>query len=84
MKILAMATLMTVSNAPAGVTSPSGHDHVAPVPTLIGLSCTPRKTCSRTVNSCEEAYWLMENCSWGARLDGDHDGVPCENMCPGG
>lgn len=47
-------------------------------------SCSPRKTCSKTVNSCDEAYWLMDNCSWGHKLDGDNDGVPCENMCPGG
>ncbi|WP_422121135.1 excalibur calcium-binding domain-containing protein [Paragemmobacter straminiformis] len=78
-----MATLLAVSNAPATVT-PSGDHHVEPVPTLIGLSCSPRKTCSKTVESCEEAYWLMENCSWGGKLDGDHDGVPCENVCPGG
>ena len=48
------------------------------------LSCSPRKTCSKTVDSCDEAYWLMENCSWGQKLDGDGDGVPCENMCSGG
>lgn len=48
------------------------------------LSCNSRKTCSKTVDSCEEAYWLMENCSWGSKLDGDGDGVPCENMCSGG
>lgn len=47
-------------------------------------SCSPRKTCSKTVRSCDEAYWLMNNCSWGGRLDGDNDGVPCENLCPGG
>ena len=47
------------------------------------LSCSPRKTCSKTVDSCDEAYWLMENCSWGDKLDGDGDGVPCENMCSG-
>ena len=47
-------------------------------------SCGPRKTCSKTVESCEEAYWLLENCSWGGKLDRDGDGVPCETLCPGG
>ena len=44
-------------------------------------SCSPRKTCSRTVRSCDEAYWLLRNCSWGSKLDRDGDGVPCENLC---
>jgi len=50
----------------------------------VAYSCSPRKTCSKTVWSCDEAYWLMQNCSWGGKLDGDNDGVPCENMCSGG
>lgn len=49
-----------------------------------GYSCSPRKTCSKTIRSCEEAYWLLNNCSWGGALDRDNDGVPCENLCPGG
>lgn len=44
-------------------------------------SCSPRKTCSKTIRSCEEARWLFNNCSWGYRLDGDNDGIPCENLC---
>ncbi len=47
-------------------------------------SCSPRKTCSKTIRSCEEAYWLLQNCSWGGALDRDKDGVPCETLCPGG
>ncbi|MBO9428562.1 excalibur calcium-binding domain-containing protein [Sulfitobacter sp. R18_1] len=44
-------------------------------------SCSPRKTCSKTIRSCEEARWLFRNCSWGGRLDRDNDGIPCENLC---
>jgi hypothetical protein len=55
-----------------------------PEPTLVGLSCSPRKTCSRTVENCEAAYWFMEHCSWGGKLERDNYGVPCENMCSGG
>jgi hypothetical protein len=43
-------------------------------------SCAPRRTCSR-IRSCEEAEWYLANCSWGTRLDGDGDGVPCEKLC---
>jgi hypothetical protein len=43
-------------------------------------SCSPRKTCGR-IGSCAEAYWYLENCRWGPRLDGDSDGVPCESIC---
>lgn len=46
-------------------------------------SCTPKKTCTK-IGSCEEARWLLANCSWGGKLDRDHDGVPCEDICPGG
>jgi hypothetical protein len=43
-------------------------------------SCNPRHTCGR-IASCAEAMWYLENCSWGSRLDGDSDGVPCESIC---
>lgn len=76
MKVFTIAAMLAVSNAPPNSTNAA--------PTLIGLSCSPRKTCSRSVESCEAAYWYMENCSWGGKLDGDNDGVPCENMCSGG
>lgn len=46
-------------------------------------SCSPKKTCPK-IGSCEEALWLLANCSWGGKLDRDHDGVPCEDICPGG
>lgn len=46
-------------------------------------SCSPRQTC-KAISSCEEAIWLLQNCSWGGALDRDKDGVPCETICPGG
>ncbi|MBN8632293.1 MAG: excalibur calcium-binding domain-containing protein [Rhodobacterales bacterium] len=46
-------------------------------------SCSPRLTCKK-IPSCEEAVWLLQNCSWGGALDRDNDGVPCETICPGG
>jgi hypothetical protein len=53
---------------------------VAPITVAASWSCNPRKTCSR-IGSCDEAYWHYRNCSWGGRLDGDNDGVPCESIC---
>lgn len=44
-------------------------------------SCSPRRYCSKSISSCQEARWYFTNCSWGGALDGDNDGVPCENLC---
>lgn len=41
-----------------------------------------RKYC-RNIRSCDEAYYLLKHCGM-RNLDRDHDGVPCENICPGG
>lgn len=38
------------------------------------------KTYCREMNSCKEARFYLETCGL-ARLDGDRDGVPCENLC---
>jgi hypothetical protein len=85
MTALTMAVLLAIID-PLSVAYSFQNRPIAshPAHTLVRLSCSPRKTCTRTVESCEEAYWLMENCSWGGKLDGDNDGVPCENMCSGG
>jgi len=41
-----------------------------------------KKYC-KNMSSCEEAYYKLNTCGHG-RLDRDNDGVPCENVCPGG
>lgn len=85
MKVLALtALLMTGGPSLVGTAPGNSPEGRQTMPTLVGFSCSPRKTCSRTVQSCDEAYWLLENCSWGHKLDGDSDGVPCENLCSGG
>lgn len=45
-------------------------------------SCNCKKTCNQ-MSSCQEAYYQLNTCGCGIR-DGDDDGVPCENICPGG
>ena len=40
--------------------------------------CDGRKYCSQ-MNSCEEAVYFINNCP-NTKMDGDHDGVPCERQ----
>ncbi len=43
--------------------------------------CDGRTRCSQ-MTSCAEATWFLQNCP-GTEMDGDHDGVPCEQQwCP--
>ncbi|MHA6690022.1 SH3 domain-containing protein [Devosia sp. A449] len=43
-------------------------------------SCPSRRYCTE-ISSCQEARFYLANCSWGSKLDGDGDGVPCEKLC---
>ena len=40
--------------------------------------CDGRTYCSQ-MTSCEEATWFIKNCP-GTKMDGDNDGVPCEQQ----
>lgn len=53
-----------------------------PPPQTGGYTCDCSKKCSE-MSSCEEAYYQLNICGCSVR-DGDKDGVPCENICPGG
>ncbi|MBI1357990.1 MAG: hypothetical protein GC160_26950 [Acidobacteria bacterium] len=44
--------------------------------------CGSKTTCGE-MTSCEEAKYFLNVCKV-TRLDADHDGVPCESICPGG
>jgi cold shock CspA family protein len=47
------------------------------------FQCDGRKFCSQ-MQSCEEATFFLKNCP-GTQMDGDNDGVPCEQqLCRGG
>ena len=46
------------------------------------FTCNCSKSCTQMA-SCEEAYFQLNQCGCGAR-DRDKDGVPCEDICPGG
>lgn len=44
--------------------------------------CDGRTRCSQ-MSSCAEATWFLQHCP-GTQMDGDHDGVPCEQQwCAG-
>lgn len=82
----ALASLLT--QAPGGLAStpPLAQEDERPaMERLLQLaqnySCTPRRYCSRNISTCAEARWYFRNCSWGGALDGDNDGIPCENLC---
>jgi endonuclease YncB( thermonuclease family) len=53
-----------------------------PAPPAPAYTCDCSKTCG-AMSSCEEAYFQLNQCGC-SRRDGDGDGVPCEEICPGG
>lgn len=44
-----------------------------------GFTCGTKRLCTQ-MTSCAEARFHFEQCGL-SRLDGDHDGVPCERLC---
>ena len=42
------------------------------------FNCDGRTHCSQ-MTSCEEATFFLRNCP-GVKMDGNHDGVPCERQ----
>ena len=42
------------------------------------FKCDGRTYCSQ-MSSCEEATFFLQNCP-GVKMDGNHDGVPCEKQ----
>jgi endonuclease YncB( thermonuclease family) len=77
--------------APSAPQQPAGRSE-APVsqppaaqpaqPPAPAFTCDCSKSCS-AMASCQEAYFQLQQCGCGKR-DGDNDGVPCEDICPGG
>ena len=50
----------------------------APTAVSSGVSCDGRQYCSQ-MRSCAEAKYFLANCP-GAKMDGDRDGIPCEQQ----
>jgi cold shock CspA family protein len=58
--------------APAALIAP------AKLPVPDGFKCDGRSMCSQ-MTSCAEATQFLQNCP-GMQMDGNHDGVPCEQQ----
>jgi endonuclease YncB( thermonuclease family) len=67
----ATATVQPSAAGRAGATAPSSG--------TAGLSCGSKRYCTQ-MSSCAEAQFYFRHCGL-SRLDGDHDGVPCERLC---
>lgn len=50
----------------------------APISPESRFNCDGRIYCSQ-MTSCAEATYFLRNCP-GTKMDGDHDGIPCENQ----
>lgn len=65
------------SAAPTPATDPTPAPAAAsPAPTF---SCGAKTTCGQ-MSSCAEARYYLTQCGL-TRLDGNHDGIPCETLC---
>ena len=57
-----------------------GHvDDATPAISSHTFSCDDRVHCSQ-MSSCAEAKYFIDHCP-GTKMDGDHDGNPCEEQC---
>jgi hypothetical protein len=50
----------------------------SPRQSTASFRCDGRTYCSQ-MTSCEEATYFLKNCP-GTKMDGNHDGVPCEKQ----
>lgn len=50
----------------------------APASATAKFSCDGRTRCPQ-MHSCEEATYFIQHCP-NTKMDGDHDGVPCERQ----
>ncbi|QSX77418.1 excalibur calcium-binding domain-containing protein [Agrilutibacter solisilvae] len=50
----------------------------SPVPAAGAFACDGRTHCSQ-MRSCEEATYFIQHCP-NTKMDGNHDGVPCERQ----
>ena len=67
-------------SAPQSLMSPA--QTAAPEIASPAFQCDGRKHCSQ-MSSCSEAKLFLRNCP-GMEMDGDHDGIPCEQqLCSG-
>lgn len=66
--------------ATAASAAPATPRETSPVPSTVSSTfrCDGRKYCAQ-MRSCAEAKYFLANCP-GAKMDGDNDGIPCEEQ----
>ena len=66
--------------AAAAAAAPPSTETTAPSTSTVsgGFSCDGRQYCSQ-MKSCAEAKYFLANCP-GAKMDGDRNGIPCEQQ----
>lgn len=69
------SSMPNTSQEPPIIVSPAVEDSVDTVPSQ--FSCDGRQYCSQ-MTSREEAEFFIRNCP-DTKMDGDRDGIPCEN-----
>ncbi len=71
---------LSAQPAPSVQTAPSADLSFAPslAPNAVNSRCDGRTYCAQ-MTSCTEAKYFLNNCP-GTQMDGDHDGVPCEQQ----
>ena len=57
-------------------------EQAEPLPAPRSYQCDGRTMCSQ-MSSCEEATFFLRNCP-NVKMDGDYDGIPCEDQWCGG
>ncbi|KQZ54623.1 hypothetical protein ASD54_04660 [Rhizobium sp. Root149] len=72
--------IMLLLASTAATAAPVLESHRTDIEVAQSWSCQPKKTCKQ-IQSCDEARYYLQNCSWGGKLDRDSDGIPCEAIC---
>ena len=74
-------------SAPSSASAPMAPNDPAPEPVAaiptqpeptLNVRCDGRQHCSQ-MTSCAEAKAFLQSCP-GMKMDGDHDGIPCEDQ----
>ena len=76
-QVLEKADAMAAAPAQTAKTSVSSTT-AQPVKTTTTFKCDGRQHCSQ-MTSCSEAKYFLKNCP-GVKMDGDNDGIPCEDQ----
>lgn len=78
-QIYAKKITPVITNADLALLNASNDDFEEPYPVLTSrYTCDGRQHCSE-MSSCEEATFFIEHCP-DTKMDGDHDGIPCERQ----